>query len=73
MADDLSKRGPQDRVRVNIHEKHERRYWCERLGCSPAELRDAVHAVGVMVKDVEAHLEAKRRPDASSSPAGADD
>jgi len=26
-----------------------------------------------MVKDVEAHLAAKRRPEASSSPAGADD
>jgi hypothetical protein len=28
MADNLSNRGMQDRVRVNVHEKHELRYWC---------------------------------------------
>lgn len=73
MADDLNNRGRRDRVRVNVHEKHELRYWRERFGCSAGELRDAVDAVGVMAKDVEQHLNAKRRPSASSNPAGADD
>jgi hypothetical protein len=44
-----------------------------RFSCSSSELRDAVHAVGVMVKDLEAHFADKRRPGASSNPAGADD
>ena len=72
MADDLSKRGREDHIRINVHEDHERRYWCEKFDCSEVELRDAVDVVGVMVKDVAAHFEAKRRP-AADGPAGAGD
>jgi hypothetical protein len=50
--DDRTKRGPQDRSRINIHESWEVRYWCERLGVTPAELRRAVKSAGPMVKDV---------------------
>jgi len=35
MADDHTKRGPADRVRVNVNvnEDYERRYWCAEFGC----------------------------------------
>lgn len=56
MADDLTKRGPQDRSRININEDHERRYWMKELGISESQLREAVHAVGVSVAAVRAHL-----------------
>lgn len=53
MADDLSKRGPADRDRINVHEEHELRYWSEKFGVSYEKLKEAVAEVGVMAKDVE--------------------
>lgn len=57
MVDDLSKRGPEDRSRVNVNEDHERRYWCEKFGCTEDDLRAAVAEVGVMADDVAAFLD----------------
>jgi hypothetical protein len=56
MADDLHKRGPQDRSRVNVHEDWEVKHWTAHFECTEAQLKAAVKAVGVMVKDVEAYL-----------------
>jgi hypothetical protein len=56
MADDLSKRGPQDRSRVNVNEPWELTYWCAEFKCNEIQLRAAVKAVGVMVTDVRRHL-----------------
>ena len=56
MADDLKNRGPQDRSRVNVNEDWEVTYWCKEFGCSEAELRAAVAAVGVSVPAVRVHL-----------------
>lgn len=56
MSDDLSKRGPQDRSRVNVNEAWEVRHWCTQFNCTEAQLRAAVKAVGVMVTDVRRYL-----------------
>lgn len=56
MSDDLKKRGPQDRARINVYEDHELRYWTETLGISEDKLRAAVKAVGVSVEAVKKHL-----------------
>ncbi|CAB3683997.1 MULTISPECIES: DUF3606 domain-containing protein [Achromobacter] len=56
MSDDLSKRGPQDRSRINVNETHELRYWTQALGVSEAQLRDAVKAVGPSATAVREHL-----------------
>lgn len=56
MSDDLSERGSADRVRVNVNEEHERRYWSTKFGVSEQALRDAVARVGVMADDVEKAL-----------------
>jgi hypothetical protein len=56
MADDLSKRGSQDRQRINIHEDYELRYWSEKFGVSKDQLRSAVQHVGPMVHNVARHL-----------------
>jgi hypothetical protein len=58
MADDPSKRRPQDAQRINIHEEHEVRYWAEKFGVSREQLEAAVKKVGVMAKDVERELKA---------------
>jgi len=56
MSDDTTKRGRQDRERINISEKHEVQYWTKRLGVSEEELRDPVERVGPMVEDVQKEL-----------------
>ena len=56
MADDPSKRGSQDRQRINIHQDYEVQYWSEKFGVSGDELRKAVEQVGPMVHDVALHL-----------------
>jgi uncharacterized protein DUF3606 len=56
MADDLSKRGPRDRDRINVHEQLEANYWSKKFGVSKEQLAEAVQKAGVMAKDVEKHL-----------------
>ena len=56
MSDDLNKRGQQDRSRINMHEKHEVRYWTEALGVTREELQRAVDQVGVSASAVREHL-----------------
>jgi hypothetical protein len=55
-GDDRRKRGPQDRARVNVNERWEVDYWCDRLGVTPAQLRQAVKKAGPMAKDVRRQL-----------------
>jgi len=59
MNDDLTKKGPKDRTRINIHEPWEVTYWTKALGVSKQKLILAVKTVGVMVKDVKQWLASK--------------
>lgn len=52
MSDDLNNRNGQDRLRINIHEEHEVRYWTQELGVSRDQLEQAVKTAGVMATDV---------------------
>lgn len=52
MSDDLNKRGQQDRIRINVHEEHEVRYWTKEFAVTLGQLEQAVKAVGVMAEDV---------------------
>jgi hypothetical protein len=57
MPDDRSKKGPQDRTRINIHEAYELEYWSkEHFKVSKEKLIEAVKKAGVMVKDVEKYF-----------------
>ncbi|GMT97499.1 hypothetical protein KH5H1_16180 [Corallococcus caeni] len=56
MSDDLKNRGPKDRARINVNEPWEVSWWCAHFGCTAAQLRAAVQAVGVMTADVKRHL-----------------
>jgi hypothetical protein len=58
MTDDPSKRGPQDRTRINTNEDHEIRYWTERFGVSAERLETAVKKVGNSAAAVEKELRA---------------
>ncbi len=52
MPDDLTKKGPADRNRVNVNEPWEVRYWCEKWSVTEQQLRDCVKRAGPMVADV---------------------
>jgi hypothetical protein len=54
--DDLKKKGPQDRSKINMHEDYEVKYWCKHLGVSPSELQKVVEKVGNAAKAVEKEL-----------------
>lgn len=56
MSDDLKKTGKQDDSRININESYEVSYWTKTLGVSADKLKEAVRAVGPMVKDVSKYL-----------------
>ena len=59
MSDNLQDRGQQDRVRINLHEKHEIQYWTKALGVSQEELEQAVKKAGNSAEAVRQHLRTK--------------
>jgi len=56
MADDKTKRGSQDRSRINMSEDYEVRYWTKHLGVSSEELQRAVDKVGNSASAVRKQL-----------------
>ncbi len=56
MADDKSKTGGGDRLRINVNEDYELRDWSEKFGVTPEKLKDAVKKVGPMADDVRKEL-----------------
>lgn len=60
MSDNLQNRGPQDRSRINMHEKWEVQYWTKELGVSKEELERAVKEAGSSVNAVRQHLTSHR-------------
>jgi hypothetical protein len=56
VSDDPIRRGHPDRDRINVHQEHELRYWSERFGVTPDQLKAAVRAVGPHVSAVEQKL-----------------
>ena len=56
MADDQTRRGPQDATRINIHEEYEVQYWTQRFSVTRERLEEAVRQVGVSAKKVESYL-----------------
>jgi hypothetical protein len=56
MADDKSKKGLQDRDRINMSEGYEVRYWSKKFGVTPDQLRATIRKVGNSVAAVEREL-----------------
>jgi hypothetical protein len=69
MSDDRTKKGQQDRSRIDVNEDYELRYWTKELGVTPDELKSAVQKVGPSVKAVREHF---GKPEFSANEAGAD-
>jgi hypothetical protein len=56
MADDLKKRGPEDRSRISMSEKWEVQYWTKELGVDEETLRAAVQKAGPGAEAVRSEL-----------------
>jgi len=56
MADDRTKKGPQDSSKINVNEEYELIYWTKRFGVSEQELKRAVSTAGVSVAAVEEYF-----------------
>ena len=60
LNDDLSYRGPIDRIRINIKEPWERNRWARRFTVTASELQEAVANVGPLVRKVQVYLASRR-------------
>ncbi len=60
MHDDPNRFEPLDRGRINGMDPIELRYWCGELGCTEAELKDALSRVGEHVTAVREYLASRR-------------
>ena len=59
MPDDVSKKGPADKTKVNVNESWELKYWTKTLNVAEEKLKAAVKAVGTRVEDIRKHLSGK--------------
>ena len=57
MADDKTKRGPQDSARINMNEDYEVAYWTKELGVTRDKLAAAVKKVGPSAGAVRAEID----------------
>jgi hypothetical protein len=56
MADDPTKRGGQDRQRINVHQRYELDYWSQKWSVTHEQLEAAVKKVGDRANAVAAEL-----------------
>jgi len=56
MSDDTSKRGAQDRSRINLGEEYEVQYWTKELGISRERLEQLVREHGDSVEEIREAL-----------------
>jgi hypothetical protein len=56
MADDKTKRAPQDEKLINLTEEYEVEYWTERFGVTRERLATAVRRVGNSALAVERYF-----------------
>lgn len=56
MPDDLTRRGPEDPTKINVHEKWEIQYWTKKFDVTESQLKAAVTKVGVLVSAVKKEL-----------------
>jgi uncharacterized protein DUF3606 len=56
MSDDRTKKGAQDRSRINLSEDYEMQYWTKALGVSREELERLVREHGNSAERIRQHL-----------------
>lgn len=59
--DDKTKRGGQDRTRIDVSQDYELRDWAQKFGVTKDQVKAAVKAVGDKAADVEKHLQRSKQ------------
>ena len=62
MPEDLKQRGPADPDQVSVDQPADVNYWRKKYGCTEAQLRHAVAAVGPSAGKVKQYLKNKSTP-----------
>lgn len=45
-----------DRLKIDVHDAWELRWWCRQFGCTEAQLRAAIDAMGAIAGNVRRYL-----------------
>jgi len=45
-----------DRLKINVRDAWELRWWCRQFGCTEAQLKQAIEAIGAIAGNVRKHL-----------------
>ena len=45
-----------DRLKIDVRDAWERRWWCKQLGCTEAQLKAAIDAMGAIAGNVRRYL-----------------
>ncbi|MHA3775006.1 DUF3606 domain-containing protein [Verrucomicrobiota bacterium sgz303538] len=53
MADDISRRGPDDELQIDVNSPGDLSYWADKLNLTEEQLRGVIEKVGPRVLDVE--------------------
>ena len=61
MPDDVSKKGPADRSRINLSEPYEVQYWADKFGVSKERLSETVRKVGHSAEAVSRALKVSQQ------------
>lgn len=56
MSDNKHITHPTDAQRIDVHDSFEVSNWCNSLGCTETQLKNAVEAVGTWAHDVREYL-----------------
>ena len=60
MSDNKAPSEQQDQLRIDLQDDASMHEWAKKLDATPAQLKEAVSAVGDLASDVEAHLKGSR-------------
>ena len=56
MSDNLQNHSPAERMKINVSEDSEVRWWCKEFRCTESELKAAVDTVGAMPNKVVVYM-----------------
>ncbi len=56
MPDNLEKKIPLDKNRINLSQRYEITYWCKEFNISEKKLRELVKTHGTSVAEIRKHL-----------------
>ena len=51
-----------DRLKINVRDAWELRWWCQQFGCTETQLKAAIDAIGAIAGNVRKYLAREQAP-----------